>query len=60
MEIDLSKTKFDEINKVYDYMLNVEREDGIIEYNDELYYLIIVGRKSPYFSEGLDSPSLRQ
>lgn len=22
--------------------------------------LIIVGRKSPYFSEGLDSPSLRQ
>ncbi len=40
MEIDLSKTKFDEINKVYDYMLNVEREDGIIEYNDELYYLM--------------------
>lgn len=38
--IDLSKTKFDEINKVYDYMLNVEREDGIIEYNDELYYLM--------------------
>lgn len=24
------------------------------------HYLIIVGRKSPYFSEGLDSPSLRQ
>lgn len=23
-------------------------------------FLIIVGRKSPYFSEGLDSPSLRQ
>lgn len=22
--------------------------------------LLIVGRKSPYFSEGLDSPSLRQ
>lgn len=29
-----------------------------IEMNTE--YLIIVGRKSPYFSEGLDSPSLRQ
>lgn len=25
-----------------------------------LAFLIIVGRKSPYFSEGLDSPSLRQ
>ncbi len=25
-----------------------------------LQFLIIVGRKSPYFSEGLDSPSLRQ
>lgn len=28
--------------------------------DDQRQGLIIVGRKSPYFSEGLDSPSLRQ
>lgn len=27
---------------------------------NQCLFLIIVGRKSPYFSEGLDSPSLRQ
>lgn len=33
---------------------------AIKDWGAKAVVLIIVGRKSPYFSEGLDSPSLRQ
>ncbi len=48
-------------DKTLNYQVYTQDLNAIIyQCNNDLNSLIIVGRKSPYFSEGLDSPSLRQ